>query len=77
MTDRHIANFLAAVRGEAQLNSPIAEGQKSTMLCHLGNIAQKTGRALRIDPATGRIQGDRQAMRLWEREYARGWRPTV
>jgi hypothetical protein len=47
------------------------------LLCHLGNIAQWTGRALRVDAATGRIQGDEAAMAYWQREYAPGWAPTV
>ena len=43
----HIANFIAAIRnGKPEtLNSEIAEGHKSTLLCHLGNIAQRTGHA--------------------------------
>ncbi len=77
MTDLHIANFVDAIRTGARLNSPIEEGLKSTLLCHLGNIAQRTGRTLRIDPSNGRILGDRAAMRLWSRQYAPGWRPVV
>jgi predicted dehydrogenase len=77
MTDRHIANFIAAIRTGERLNAPIAEGRKSVLLCHLGNLAQWNGGALQIDPATGRIRGDRRAMAGWDRQYARGWRPTV
>jgi predicted dehydrogenase len=73
----HVANFLAAVRNGEKLNSEIEEGHKSTLLCHLGNIAQRTGHALRCDPATGRIENDAEAMRLWTREYAAGWEPKV
>jgi predicted dehydrogenase len=73
----HIANFLAAVRGTEKLNSEIEEGHKSTLLCHLGNIAHRTGRALRCDPTTGRVENDPEAMRLWTREYAPGWEPKV
>jgi predicted dehydrogenase len=73
----HIANFLAAVRGEAKLNSEIEEGHKSTLLCHLGNIAYRTGRALKCDPKQGHIRGDREAMALWAREYEKGWEPKV
>jgi len=73
----HQANFLAAIRGEAKPNSEIEEGHKSTLLCHLGNIAQRTGRALRCDPKDGRILDDPEAMKLWTREYAEGWEPTV
>ncbi len=77
MTNLHIANFVDAIRTGAALRQPIEEGAKSVLLCHLGNIAQWTGRALRVDPATGHIQGDDAAMAHWSREYAPGWAPTV
>jgi predicted dehydrogenase len=77
MTQLHIQNFVDAVRTGTPLHQPIDEGAKSVLLCHLGNIAQWTGRALRVDQATGRIQGDDAAMAFWSREYAPGWAPTV
>jgi predicted dehydrogenase len=76
MTGVHIANFIDAVRTGAALHQPIAEGAKSVLLCHLGNIAQSTGRALRID-ASGHILDDADAMKQWQREYAPGWTPVV
>jgi len=77
LTALHIANFVEGVRTGAPVNQPIEEGAKTNLLCHLGNIAQWTGRALRVDPATGHILGDDAAMAYWEREYAPGWAPTV
>jgi len=77
LTALHIANFVDGVRTGTPVSQPIEEGAKSVLLCHLGNIAQWTGRALRVDPATGRIQGDDAAMAYWQREYAPGWTPTV
>jgi predicted dehydrogenase len=77
MTRLHIENFVAAIRTGAALRQPIEEGAKSVLLCHLGNIAQWTGRALKVDPATGHIVGDDAAMAYWQREYAPGWAPTV
>ena len=73
----HLANFLAAIRGDAALNSEIEEGHKSTLLCHLGNIAHRTGRTLTCDPKNGHILDDKAAMALWTREYAKGWEPKV
>src|SRR6266511_1657193 len=77
LTALHIANFVEAVRTGVALHQPIEEGAKSVLLCDLGNIAQWTGRALRTDPASGRISGDAEAMRFWQREYAPGWAPVV
>jgi hypothetical protein len=74
----HIGNFLAAVRDEkATLNAEIEGGATSTLLCHLGNIAYRLGRALNCDPKTGRIVNDKDAMALWTREYEKGWEPKV
>src|SRR2546430_5681984 len=77
MTALHNANFVDALRTGAQLHQPIEEGAKSVLLCHLGNIAQWTGRALPVDAATGPIQGGDAAKAYWQREYAPGWTPTV
>jgi predicted dehydrogenase len=77
MTDRHIANFVSAIRTGSALNAPIEEGRKSVLLCHLGNIAQQHGGSLQIDPISGRIRDNGEAMTMWSREYAGGWAPTL
>ncbi len=77
LTALHVANFVEAVRTGTALHQPIEEGVKSVLLCHLGNIAQWTGYALRIDPRSGRILGDEEAISYWQREYAPGWAPVV
>ena len=73
----HLANFLDGIRGEAKPNSEILEGHSTTLLCHLGNIAHRTGRTLSCDPKDGRILHDDEAMTYWTREYATGWEPKV
>lgn len=74
----HFGNFVSAIRGEASLNSPITEGHKSVLLCHLGNIAQRVGRTLHLDPARGgKINHDEEAAALWKRQYQSGWVPQV
>jgi predicted dehydrogenase len=73
----HVDNLLSAIRSGEKLNSEIEEGHKSTFLCHLGNIAHRTGRALHCDPANGRAQNDPEALKLWSREYASGWEPKA
>ncbi|MFN0197641.1 MAG: Gfo/Idh/MocA family protein [Planctomycetaceae bacterium] len=77
--NEHIVNFLTAIRENkpVSLNAEIEEGHKSTLLCHLGNIAHRTGRTLNCDPQSGHIIGDDKAMQYWSREYEPGWEPVV
>ena len=73
----HFNNFAEAIRGNAKLNSPVDDGHKSVLLCHLANIAQRTGRTLHCDPSNGHIKDDNEAMMLWKRSYEKGWEPKV
>ncbi|MHB1308333.1 MAG: Gfo/Idh/MocA family protein [Limisphaerales bacterium] len=73
----HLQNFVDCIRNGQAPNAGLAEGHRSTLLCHLGNIAWRTGRTLECDPRTGRIVGDKDASRLWGRKYRKGWEPKV
>ncbi len=74
----HFLNFINAIRNGEKLNSPITEGHKSVLLCHLGNIAQRTGHTLHCDPANGgKILHDEEASDLWNRKYEDGWQPKI
>ncbi|SFC84568.1 Gfo/Idh/MocA family protein [Spirosoma endophyticum] len=76
MTTRHIVNFFEAIRGKAKQASTIDEGAKSTLLCHLANIAYRTNKPLSIDSKNGHIH-DAAAMKLWSRQYEKGWEPPM
>ncbi|MBM4075015.1 MAG: Gfo/Idh/MocA family oxidoreductase, partial [Planctomycetes bacterium] len=76
-SDIHIQNFFDSIRMGKTPNSEIEEGQKSTLLCHLGNISYRLGRMLKFDPATRKIIGDKEAESMWGREYRNGWEPVV
>jgi predicted dehydrogenase len=73
----HLTNFIDAVRNGAKPNCTIEDGHKSTMLCHLGNIAYRTGQPLDIDPSNGHIKNNSPANKLWACEYRKGWLPGV
>ncbi len=73
----HLRNFFDGIRTGTKLNSEIAEGHKSTLLLQLGNIAQRTGRSLDINPENGHILKDKHANKLWTREYQKGWELKV
>lgn len=68
-----LSNFVESIRGKEKQTAPISEGHKSTLLPQLGNIAQRTGRILNCDPTNGRILKDKEAMKLWKRDYEKGW----
>ncbi len=73
----HFANFIEAIRSGDKLNSEIEDGQKSTVLCHLGNIAWRAGRTVNFDPQTRRIVGDKSAAEFCKRAYRKGWEPKI
>jgi predicted dehydrogenase len=77
MTDAHFANFIAAIRTREKLNAPIAVGNVSVTMLQLSNIAWEVNRELQIDPQDGKIQGDAPAMKMWGREYEKGWAPHI
>jgi predicted dehydrogenase len=72
MVGDHVRNFVASVRGDAKPNAEIEEGHKSTRLCHLGNIAYRTGKTLKFDAAT-ETTDDAAANKLLGRDYRKGF----
>ena len=73
----HILNFFDGIRLGTRLNSDIVSGHQSTLLVQLGNISQRVGRSLQIDPKNGHILNDKAAMKFWSRTYQAGWEPTI
>jgi hypothetical protein len=59
------------------LSAQIEKGHRSTLLCHLGNIAYRTQRTLKCNPENGHVLDDDKAMAYWQREYEPGWKPMV
>lgn len=77
--EEHFSNFVEAIRANNPklLRQPIAEGHRSTLLCHLGNIAQRTGQTVRCDESNGHILENAEQQALWQREYEPSWRSDV
>lgn len=73
----HLSNFIESVRGNATVTASVEEGHRSVLLCHLANIAQRTGTTLQCDPQNGRILNNKAATKLWGRTYEKGWEMTV
>ncbi|WP_316810081.1 Gfo/Idh/MocA family oxidoreductase [Pedobacter heparinus] len=73
----HINNFFDAIKKGTALRSDILSGHQSTLLVQLGNIAQRAGSTLDIDPKNGHILNNAAAMKFWKRTYQKGWEPTI
>ncbi len=73
----HIQNFFDGIKKGTAVASDIVGGYQSTLLAQLGNIALRSGGMLTIDPANGHIRNNPAAEKLWQREYQKGWAPTV
>ena len=73
----HLENFVNAIRGDTKLTSPVDDGAKSVLLCHLANIAWRTGETLHCDPKNGHILNSSAGKKLWIRKYEKGWEPKL
>jgi predicted dehydrogenase len=67
----HMKNFIAACRSRnhKDLTADIEIGAMSASLCHLANIAYRTGRKLAWDDAKKNFGSDAEANRLLTRDY--------
>ena len=67
----HFRNWAAAMRSRKieDANAEIEQGHLSSAICHLANIAYRTGRTLRFDPKAERFVDDDQANGLLSRDY--------
>jgi hypothetical protein len=74
--DPHFDDFLGCIRNGGKPNATIEEAHKSTLLCHLGNIAHRSGKAIQTDPANGRMKNG-ELQKFWTKEYRDGWEPTT
>jgi len=73
MTDAHFANLIAGIKKGEKLNAPIAVGNVAVTMLQLSNIAWITNRELHLDSSNGHILEDADAMKMWARQYEKGW----
>ncbi len=75
MTGAHFANFIAAIRTGEKLNAPVSIGNVAVTMLQLSNVAWEVNRELHLDTRDGKVQNDTEAMKMWGREYEKGWAP--
>jgi len=77
MTDAHFTNFIGGIRNGEKLHAPVSEGNVAVTMLQLSNIAWEVNRDVHLDTKDGRIENDSEAMKMWGREYEKGWAPSA
>jgi len=77
MTDAHFANFIAGIRKGEKLNAPVSIGNVAVTMLQLSNVAWEVNRELQLDNTDGKVLHDSEAMKMWGRDYEKGWAPHV
>lgn len=77
MTNLHFGNFIAAIQKDEPLHSAIEVANVAVTMLQLSNVAWRVNRELALDPVTGHVQNDPEAMKYWAREYEHGWEVKV
>jgi len=65
----HVQDFLSCVKSRKRPAADISIGHRSATVCHLGNLAVRTGKTIHWDPKTESITGDDEASKLLTKEY--------
>jgi hypothetical protein len=66
-------DMLKAIAERGKPVADIEQGHISTASCILANLAMKTGRTLRWNPAKHEVTGDPEATRLLAGPYRKGY----
>jgi predicted dehydrogenase len=78
VSKNHHANWLECIRSRENPIADVAIGHRSATVCHLGNIAIRTGRTIHWDPKAETILDDPEAASMLARPYRSPWiQPTV
>lgn len=75
ITSKHVENFYNTIRGEEKLAAGIADASVSMAMVHYANVAYRINKGFAIDK-NGKMN-DRDAKKLWGREYENGWEVKV
>jgi predicted dehydrogenase len=74
ISKNHHKNWLECVRSRQRPICDVETGHRAATICHLGNIAVRTGRPIAWDPAREEIVGDSEAAKMLSRPYRSPWK---
>jgi predicted dehydrogenase len=73
VSTEHFENWLECVKSRQRPICDVEIGHRSATVCHLGNIAVRTGRKITWDPSREEVVGDADANRYLIRPYRAPW----
>jgi predicted dehydrogenase len=72
-SNNHHQNWLECIKSRKDPICKVEIGHRSATMCHLGNIAVRTGKTIHWDPLKQMIQGDAELARWSSRPYRGPW----
>lgn len=70
----HVQDFIDCVKSRETPSADISIGHRSATVCHLGNIAVRSGRKLNWNPETEVFDGDAESNKWLTKEYRKPYR---
>jgi predicted dehydrogenase len=74
VSKNHHSNWLECIKTRKLPICDVEIGHRSATVCHLGNIAVRTGKKLTWDPVKEEISGDSEAAKLVNKPYREPWK---
>ncbi|MCX6878720.1 MAG: Gfo/Idh/MocA family oxidoreductase [Verrucomicrobia bacterium] len=74
ISPEHNRNFIDCVKSRQETICPVEMGIRCDTICHLSNIAARTGRAIEWNPEQEAIVGDADAAKMLTRPSRQKWR---
>jgi predicted dehydrogenase len=72
-TEDHHLNWIECIKSGSRPNADAEIGHRSATVCHLGNIAVRTGQPIEWDAKTETIIGNEKAAAMLTRTYRKPW----
>jgi predicted dehydrogenase len=70
---RHVTNFYDCIKSRKLPAADVAIAHRSATVCHLGNLAIRSGKKITWDPEKETIVGDKDLVKLLTKEYRKPW----
>lgn len=77
VSKNHFDNWYEAIKSGKLPICDVEIGHRSATVCHLGNIALRTGRKIKWDPSREQILGDADAAKMMRYAYRAPWKWPV